>query len=434
MLYHLYLGLLGLGSVLAAAQSLALSPGDKSIIPEWRLQSSERVSSDMPGLSRPGADVSSWYRVAARGTVMAGLIENGVYNDTDMFFSDNMKNISDASRFQSPWIYRQEFISNPSAGQYLTLHTHGITSKAEIYVNGALVASSEDQKGSFGGRRYNLTDLIQSGTNCILIRAYPTNYLRDFAMGFIDWNPYPADNGTGVWRHVELSRTGAVSMTPFRVATEFNKAGDRAIVTLTTDLVNNALKTTYATVNGSIIGPGRSEGAKFKKVFTMRPLEEKKVSIEISIRKFQIWWPASWGKQPLYTVFGTTVVQDAISDRTSPQRFGFRQVASEVNKHNDTGFTVNGLPFQVLGAGYSPDMFMRFDKARLAMIFRYMLDMGLNTVRLEGKPEHPELYDLADEMGLMVLSGWDCCDKWEGWEVRQTSSISMKRLTIAVQP
>jgi exo-1,4-beta-D-glucosaminidase len=42
--------------------------------------------------------------------------------------------------------------------------------------------------------------------------------------------------------------------------------------------------------------------------------------------------------------------------------------------------------------------------------------MGLNTVRLEGKQEHPYLYSLADEMGLMIMAGWECCDKWEGWE------------------
>ena len=42
--------------------------------------------------------------------------------------------------------------------------------------------------------------------------------------------------------------------------------------------------------------------------------------------------------------------------------------------------------------------------------------MGLNTVRLEGKQEHPELYTLADRMGIMVLAGWEYCDKWEGWE------------------
>lgn len=431
-LFKIYAILVGLVAVYAVPQSLTLFPRDKSVIPEWSLQSSERLPSDMSALSRPGTDVSSWYRVSARATVMAGLIENGVYNDTDLFFSDNMKAVPGASMFPSPWIYRQEFISDLSSGQYFTLHTHGITSKADIYVNGALLASSEQQKGSFGGHRYDLTDHLQSGTNCILIRAYPTNYLRDFAMGFVDWNPYPPDNGTGVWRHVEVSQTGAVSITPFRVLTEFTKPGDRAKVTLKTDLANRALKTAYVTVNGSIHGPDGSEAAEFKETFTMRPREKKTASIDLTIKNSQTWWPASWGKQPLYTVSATAMIQGAVSDKSPSQRFGIRQVASHVNEYNDTTFAINGLPFQVLGAGYSPDMFMRFDKSRLAMIFRYILDMGLNTVRLEGKPEHPELYEIADQMGLMILGGWECCDKWEGWEVRQTDIAILNMLTILV--
>lgn len=39
----------------------------------------------------------------------------------------------------------------------------------------------------------------------------------------------------------------------------------------------------------------------------------------------------------------------------------------------------------------------------------------MNTIRLEGKEEHPELYDVADRIGLMVMPGWECCDKWEAW-------------------
>ena len=24
-------------------------------------------------------------------------------------------------------------------------------------------------------------------------------------------------------------------------------------------------------------------------------------------------------------------------------------------------------------------------------------------------------YDIADRIGLMVMPGWECCDKWEAW-------------------
>ena len=41
--------------------------------------------------------------------------------------------------------------------------------------------------------------------------------------------------------------------------------------------------------------------------------------------------------------------------------------------------------------------------------------MGLNTVRLEGKLETDEFFDLTDRHGILVMAGWCCCDHWERW-------------------
>ncbi|EKV06673.1 Glycosyl hydrolase, putative [Penicillium digitatum] len=398
---------------------LVASAGDIAVIPGWYLQSSTKVSGGMDILSRPGKDVSSWHRVGARGTVMAGLIENGVYSETDLFYSDNMESVADPSTFDLPWIYREEFILKPSTAQYYTLKTHGITSKADIYLNGVLIASSDQQQGTYGGHQYNLTEYVEDGANCLLIRVYPTNYLHDFAQGFVDWNPYPADNGTGIWRNVEVSQTGAVSMSQFRVLTNFTGSNSGSVrVTLRSDLTNHESSDHRVLIKGTIKGPDGSAAGQISEMFDLKPDEKKTVSISVSILNPDIWWPALWGKQPLYTVQATATIQKpqtVVSDISIPQQFGIRHVSSKVNNHNDTEFSVNAEPFQVIGAGYGPDIFLRFKIDRVQKIFTYMLDMGLNTVRLEGKQEHPELYDLADKMGMMVLAGWECCDKWEGW-------------------
>jgi exo-1,4-beta-D-glucosaminidase len=42
--------------------------------------------------------------------------------------------------------------------------------------------------------------------------------------------------------------------------------------------------------------------------------------------------------------------------------------------------------------------------------------MGLNAIRLEGKPETDEFYDLADKHGILLMPGWCCCDQWEMWD------------------
>lgn len=411
----------GVQTAAAKLEALVSSPGDTAIIPGWSLQSATRVDGDLSALSHPGAQSGSWYSVSSRGTVMAGLIKNGVYREEELFYSNHMDKLAGQAIFKAPWIYRQELTLHPKFGNYFALKTHGITSKADIYVNGAIIVSSKDQQGSYGGHVYDFTDHVKDGINCILIQAYPTNYLRDFAMGFLDWNPYPADNGTGVWRDVEVSQTGAVSMSPFRVITDFIKpgVGDTVNVTLRTKLVNHAPTSMGVTVKGKIQDPDGTEAASIMHRVKLEAGEQRTTSVHIPIKNPKIWWPFRWGLQPLYTVQAGTFTGNGegnLSDTSMPQEFGIRHVSSIVNQHNDTAFSVNGLPFQVLGAGYSSDIFMRFDKKRVEKIFQYVIDMGLNTVRLEGKQEHPELYTLADRMGIMVLAGWECCDKWEGWE------------------
>lgn len=92
-----------------------------------------------------------------------------------------------------------------------------------------------------------------------------------------------------------------------------------------------------------------------------------------------------------------------------------REVSSALTKSKDRIFYVNSRPFQVIGAGYAPDIFLQWNGEQFANIAEYTLDIGLNTIRLEGKLEHPELYDVADRLGLMILPGWECCGKWEAW-------------------
>ncbi|KAJ5885489.1 Glycoside hydrolase family 2 N-terminal [Penicillium taxi] len=410
----------------ACAAGTSAYPGQTSVIPEWRMQSSALAQGNLSQLSLPGTDISSWYKVSSRSTVMAGLIENGVYNDSDLFYSNNMNLLAGDPKFKVPWLYRFEFTANVDGGNHFTLKTHGITSKADIYVNGEIVVASDKQQGSYGGHKYPLTKYLNkeaTAINCILIRAHPTEYRRDFAIGFADWNPYPADNGMGMWRDVEIAQTGAVTMSPIRVVTNvvphlsFNPyLNDSVKVTLKTVLVNHEKRTIQASISGTILDPAGSESTVFSGNFELNSHETRTVSVEVDIKKPEIWWPVSWGKQPLYKAHAKVLFDGLVMSDQYTQRFGIRHVSSGMNEHNDTAFWVNGHPFQVRGAGYSPDIFLRFDENRLRNIFYYMRDMGLNTVRLEGKQEHPELYAIADEMGIMVLTGWECCDKWEGWE------------------
>ena len=59
---------------------------------------------------------------------------------------------------------------------------------------------------------------------------------------------------------------------------------------------------------------------------------------------------------------------------------------------------------------------MRSSEDRLKAELGYVRDMHLNAVRLEGKLESEEFFNLTDKMGILVLAGWCCCDDWQHWK------------------
>ena len=61
-------------------------------------------------------------------------------------------------------------------------------------------------------------------------------------------------------------------------------------------------------------------------------------------------------------------------------------------------------------------MLLREDPAKEDAQLRYVRDMNLNTVRVEGKIPDENFLRLADEYGILITAGWCCCDHWEQWK------------------
>lgn len=61
-------------------------------------------------------------------------------------------------------------------------------------------------------------------------------------------------------------------------------------------------------------------------------------------------------------------------------------------------------------------LLLRESPERMREQFRLVRDLHLNTLRLEGKLETEEFFDLADEQSVLVMAGWCCCDHWEHWK------------------
>ncbi|KAI0533083.1 family 2 glycoside hydrolase [Xylaria digitata] len=411
-----------LGVEAAQATSLLSQPADSAIIPSWDIQSSAKTGNHLQTLSKVGVDISSWHHInSPKCTLMGCLLQAGVYHEDDLFYSENLKNI-DTSQFHVPWVYRKEFNIDSKPGNHYFLRTHGITSRGDIFINGKQVANNLTQAGAYGGHEYDVSNILDE-QNALVVRVYPTDYNYDLALGFVDWNPYPPDNGTGVWRNIEVKQTGPVVLEPLRVIVETNLPEDNstALVTLKSTARNLEKHEVTVDLNGKVTSEC-GQSYTLKQTVTLGALQSKQLVLSTTLGNPKIWWPKQWGKQPLYIGQVSASVNDEISDSIN-HTFGIRQVTSKLNSHNDTIFYVNGLPFQVIGGGYSADMFLRWDSEKFIKQVQLTFDLGGNTIRLEGKNEHPELYEIADKMGLMVIAGWECCDKWEAWSYNEDLAV-----------
>lgn len=416
--------------IAVGASPLVSQCGQSASIPNWDLQSSTSAPSDVASISKPAFDASSWHHAdVSRCTLMGCLLAAGVYDQDEIWFSENLNDVN-WGQFTVPWLYRNAFSLTPEVGSHYILETNGISSKADLFLNGKQFATKEFQAGAYGGHTYDVTDLAAED-NALVVQVYPTDVNYDFGVGFVDWNPSSPCNATGVWRNITIKQTGPVSLGRLSVLAEIETPVEGRSATVTLQATAQNLENQKVTVEfeGSIAEEGATGSAapSKKSSITLAAGESRVVSMQFELAQPKIWWPKQWGDQPMYEATLSASASSALSDAVQAP-FGVRNATYAVHSpagiYEDGMFTVNGYPFLVLGGGYASDMFLRWDSDRFTAMAAYILDMGLNTIRLEGKMDQPELYEIADRAGLMIMPGWECCDKWEAWKYNDELSIS----------
>ncbi|MFE0028333.1 exo-beta-D-glucosaminidase [Amycolatopsis sp. NPDC059021] len=400
-----------------APDSPVAGAGQTRTVTGWRLRSSGQAGQDGVALSSPSYDDGAWTSVPARSTVLGGLVAAGKYPDLN--YSANLRDKVDPQDFTVPWWYRTTVAATPKPGTHTFVDLPGgVIPQAEVWFNGTMIAGPDVVAGAYPAHRFDVSGLLRPGVNALAIKVFPsslcldpeTDPCPDLSIGFLDWSRPPPDNSMGVWRDVRFAEAGAVSLRDPRVVTRLAVPGlESAELTVKAELTNNTDRTVVAKAGGKI------DSFSFGKNVTLAPHENATVTFEpIHLDRPRVWWPAQMGGQPMYRLAMAVSADDTPSDRATTA-FGVRDVQSRLNDAGDRYYVVNGKPFLVRGAGWAPDLFLRYDARRLEDEFSYVRDLGLNTIRLEGKGENDEFYQLADRLGIMLLPGWECCTKWQAY-------------------
>jgi exo-1,4-beta-D-glucosaminidase len=400
----------------------------------WRIQSSAQVKDKGDAISAAGYKTSGWHAAVVPSTVVGALVEDKTYPDP--FMGKNLRQLPGCSYpvganfanlpmpadspYNVSWWYRTEFqIPAAERGRRLWLHFDGINYSANVWLNGRKIADAADVAGSFRRYEFDVTDAARVGqTNALAVEVFAPRP-DDLALTFVDWNPTPPDKMMGLWQGAHLSTSGPVAVRFPQVVAKLDAPSlDAAHLTVYAELRN----ATSGPVSGTL--RGRVEQTQFARAVRLGPNETRVVAFtpeefrQLNLARPRLWWPVNLGEPNLYDLTIEFDVGGQVSDRETTH-FGIREVTSELDNDGHRLFKVNGQKVLIRGGGWAADAFMRHSPRRLEDELRYVRDMHLNAIRLEGQLENDQLFDAADREGILVLAGWCCCSHWEHWAHRE---------------
>jgi beta-galactosidase len=283
--------------------------------------------------------------------------------------------------------YRKEFeIPEADKGKKISIEFDGIFRNSTVWVNGHLLGNHQS---GYTPSNYDLTDVLRygnEGKNVILVKVDATQ-----PEGW--WY-----EGCGIYRHVWLIKTDRLHVTRFGTYITTPTVSDAEA----TVNINTTLKNEYKTAKNIILV---SKIVDKKGVILdiksstqlISPYEQKEISQKGAIKRPLLWSPET---PNLYKVL-TEVSENGNIVDTYETIFGVRTV--EINRN---GVFLNGKLCPVKGTCNHQD-FAGIGVALPNKINWYKLkllkELGSNGYRCSHHPPTPELLDMCDSMGMLVL-------------------------------
>ena len=279
---------------------------------------------------------------------------------------------------------------NPQPSYYI--YFEGIYNRSEVYLNGHLLGKRPNGYVSF---MYDMTPYLNNnGENVLAVKVDHSKYA--------DSRWY---TGSGIYRDVWIVSAPKTHLaqwgSTYRL-TKINAKQAEVEVDLQTESADNDLANTSLSAEIEVIDANGKQVA--RTTTKMGTVEKKTVKVKVP-------QPHRWNLDDpyLYTIV-TKLMRDGNEVDRSEMRAGLRTLQFDANK----GFALNGKWMKVkgvclhhdagaLGAVVPRDVWKR----RLENLKK----IGVNAIRMSHNPQAPVLYDLCDEMGLLVKD--EAFDEWE---------------------
>jgi beta-galactosidase len=296
--------------------------------------------------------------------------------------------------------YRKHFtLPATDAGRRIYLDIDGAMSNAQVWINGRNVGGWPYGYASW---RVDLTPHVKpGGDNVIAIRLEnPEASSR--------WYP-----GGGIYRNVWLVKTAPVHVAQygtFVTTPQVTKQSATVSVEVTVDNHGPQTDVRVATDIYALDEAGRRTGAPVARKEASAPAwapadHQAQVTQTLAVADPRLWSPAS----PQRYVAVTTVMDKGRVVDVVETPFGIRTIAFDAKN----GFLLNGTRLPINGVCQHHDLGAlgaAINVRALERQLEILREMGVNAIRTSHNPPAPELLDLADRMGFVVVA--EAFDIW----------------------
>lgn len=278
--------------------------------------------------------------------------------------------------------YRKRFCCENPAGKRYVLFLEGVYMDSTIYVNGTEVMQWKYGYSSFEA---DLTPYLQDGENEILIRVC-------FQSPNSRWY-----SGAGIYRDVYLVTTEQTYIPEHGIYISTKKQEEGFRLCIETEV--KGVQASKAVLGYKLFAPNGEE-----KELTL--IKEEAGRAEYQVNEVQVWDVTD----PVLYVLQTTLrVQGEVLQKECV-RFGFRTLEFTA----DRGLFLNGRHLKLNGVCEHHDLGAlgaAFNRSAMKRKYRILQQMGVNAVRGAHNMMAPGALELADEMGILIIS--EAFDMWE---------------------
>lgn len=357
------------------------------------------INSDVPNAEKDNLDDSNWEKVTVPHdwaiskpfdmNIDAQIVQVNEDGDKEPLLRTGRTGALPA--FGIGWYRKKLNFSKEDEGKRFFVEFDGAMSLAKVYLNGSFIGEWPYGYSSFG---FEITNRVHFGeTNILAVRLENKEESSRWY------------SGAGIYRNVRLVKVNQIYIPQWGTQiTTPEVSKQNAIVNIQTKITtDNSLKSVVTLVTTLFDGDNNKVTAFFSK-------QEVKgtalVNQNLSINKPNLW---SVDRPNLYKAILQVFLGKELLD-TYETTFGIRQFRFDP----DHGFFLNGKNVKIKG------VCMHHDLGPLGVAVNYralqrqletLKEMGCNAIRTAHNPPAPELLELSDKMGFLVMV--ESFDEWE---------------------